>query len=910
MNKSILLCFLLLILILRFPMLVEGKNSVQIVNLRTEYKSNPIGIGITTPRLSWEIISSERNVCQTVWEIRAAASEKDLKAGRNLLWDSKKVNSDKSIQIPYKGVPLKSRDKVFWQVRITTNKGETVWSKVASFEVGFLGASDWKASWIQPDIAEDISISSPSPYLRKEFHLKTNIARARIYASAQGVYSLRLNGKEVSSDLFAPGWTSYPNRIQYQVYDVSELLKPGDNALGIILGDGWYRGHIHAKRNQYGDKLSAILQLEVTYTDGSRETITTDENWRSNTGPILKSDFYHGEMYDARLELTGWDNPGYSDTGWKGVTKKEDTTLLVASETEPVRITETVHPIRKIVTPKGETVIDFGQNITGWVTFALKGKAGEHIRLQFAETLDKKGNFFRGNLRKARAEDEYIFKGDGVERYEPHFTFHGFRYMKIEEYSGELHPEDFTAKVIHSDLTFDGRFSCSDSLVNQLFSNICWSMRDNFLDIPIDCPQRDERLGWTADAQIFAPTACYLADVASFYSKWMKDLAVEQSSDGNVQDVVPNVRRGNGASGWGDAATVIPWVMYKVYDDKMILETQYESMRSWVDYLNAQTKGSYIYSGGRYGDWLAFSSDQSDYSGAFTDKDFVGTAYFAYSTLLLVNAAKVLDKENDIQRYSTLFDKIKQAFFKEFVTPNGRLSSNTQTAYVLALSFELLPENMREDAAKRLAEDVRKFGHITTGFLGTPQICNVLSEYGYNEEAYDLLFRKKYPSWLYPVTMGATTIWESWDAILPDGSFNKGSLNHFAYGAIGDWLFSRVAGICQADSSTGYKKITIKPHLSGKLSFAKADYHSMHGLISSSWKRTENGFELDVSIPANTSAQVYLPTTDISLIREGGRTLDTMKDIRITTTKDGWSILDIGSGNYSFIKIHETIKEK
>ena len=890
---------LLSLLFLLFPFFLQAQSAIQIANIRTEYKSKPMGISTLQPRFSWEIVSSERDVRQTAWHIRAAASEDDLKTGQNLLWDTQMFYSDRSIQNKYEGAPLKSREKVYWQVKATTNKGETAWSDVATFEIGLLSSSDWTASWIQPDIEENTSVSPPAQYLRKEFRLKPDVKQARIYASAQGVYLLRLNGENLSDELFAPGWTSYNNRIQYQIYDVSNLLKTGDNALGIILGDGWFRGNMHARRNHYGDKLSAILQLEVVYADDSKEIIVTYGSWKSNTGAILKSDIYNGETYDARKELTGWDKSGYSDAQWKGVVEKNvDKELLIASESVPVRIVQTVHPIRKIITPKNETVIDFGQNLTGWVEFSLQGKEGERIKLHFAETLDSEGNFFRENLRRALAVDEYVFKGEGIETYEPHFTFHGFRYMKIEEYSGEARLQDFTAKVIHSDITFTGHFSCSDSLVNQLFSNIQWSMRGNFFDIPIDCPQRDERLGWTADAQVFAPTACYLADVATFFSKWMKDLAAEQTPDGNVHDVVPNVRRGNGASGWGDAATVIPWILYQAYDDAVVLETQYESMKAWVEYLKSQSKDTYIYHGGRYGDWLSFSSDRSDYPGATTDKDLVGTAYFARSTQLVINAARVLGKKEDQEKYSELFNKIKDAFQKEFVTPNGRLASNTQTAYVLALSFDLLPENMHKNAAQRLANDVQNFGHITTGFLGTPEICNVLSQYGYDDLAFMLLFRKQYPSWLYPVTMGATTIWESWDAILPNGTIKDASLNHFMFGSIGDWLFSRVAGIRQEEGSTGYKRIVIKPHLTKDLSFARAEYHSIHGKISSHWETSGDRFTLKVSIPANTTATVYVPTTNMAQITESvEKTADGIKFLRIEGV---YAVYEAGSGNYGF----------
>lgn len=883
-----------------------GKDVV-LVNLTAEYKTNPLGVAVERPRLSWELSAAGRAVFQTAYQVRAAASEKDLKSGKNLLWDSKKTESDQSVHVPYQGKSPESRDKVYWQVKVWTNKGESGWSPVSSFEMGLLRPSDWTASWIQADIPEDINVSPPSPYLRKEFKVRPGVKNARIYASSQGLYQLRLNGQKVSDELFTPGWTSYSKRIQYQAYDISHLLNQGNNAVGIVLGDGWFRSFMGwgRERNLFGEKLTAILQLEIDYADGSRETVVTDDSWRSSTGPILKSDIYNGETYDARLELGGWDKAGFADDQWRGVlTRDIDKQLLVASESVPVRIVKTLQPISKIITPKNELVFDFGQNFVGWVEFALRGKKGDKIKLNFAEVLDKEGNFYTANLRSALAQDDYIFKGEGIERYEPHFTFHGFRYMKVEGYDGEIALNDLVGKVICSDVPTIGNFACSDSLINRLQQNIQWGLWGNFLDIPTDCPQRDERLGWTGDIQAFAPTACFNVGAATFLSKWLKDLAADQSDNGSVPHVVPETNTGYGSSGWADAAVIVPWEVYVAYGDTKILEVQYPSMKAWVDYLK-QDANDYLVNSRRhhYGDWLAFATTNSDYPGATTDKDLIATAFFAYSSHLLSKTAEILGKEADAKEYRQLFENVKKAFRKEYMTATGRLSSNTQTAYVLALAFDLAPDEQKEVLARRLANDVRSFGHITTGFLGTPMISSVLSRNGYDDVAYMLLFRQKYPSWLYPVTMGATTIWERWDGIKPDGSFQTtgmNSFNHYAYGAIGNWLYSRVAGIRQEPGSAGYKKIIIDPVTDNRLQFAEAAHHSVYGQIVSRWEVNNGRFHLKVVIPANTTAKIYLPAKDADSITEGGKSIDRVKEISVQGTVDGKTVLAIGSGEYNF----------
>ncbi len=898
----------LLLFCLSLVLVLDASAQVSVVNPRTDYRTNPLGIGNPNPRLSWEIVSSQRNSLQTAYQIRAAYSEKDVKAGKNLAWNTEKVISDQSIQVKYAGEALQSGKRIYWQVKVWDNKGKSsAWSAPAFFEPGLLKTSDWKASFIQADIPEDIKQSSPSPMLRKEFSLKKKVKTARIYATAHGLYSLSLNGAKVSDDIFTPGWTSYNKRLQYQVYDVTTQLQSGANAIGVILGDGWYRGYLvwQGNRNVYGEKLAALVQLEIVYEDGSIETITSDNSWKSSTGPILASDIYDGETYDARLVKKNWDKPGFDDSGWnKVIIKNADKNVLVASESVPVKAVKTLKPIKKFTTPEGDLVFDMGQNMVGWINFKLKGNKGDRIKLNFAEVLDKNGNFYTRNLRAAKCEDVYIFSGEGVEEYEPNFTFHGFRYVKISEYKGNINIDELIGKVIYSDMPTTGSFACSDSLVNQLQQNILWGLWGNFLDVPTDCPQRDERLGWTGDAQAFAPTACFNVDAATFFTKWLKDVAVDQREDGSIPHVVPDMKIGYGATGWADAATIVPWDVYKAYGDLQVLENQYNSMKSWVEYIKSKAGNTYLFKfGDHFGDWLAFATTRSDYPGATTDKDLLATAFFANSAKILEKTAIVLGKNQEATDYARLYDNICKAFQSEYITPNGRLSSNTQTAYVVALAFGVIPENLRVVAAKRLADDVRSFGHITTGFLGTPMICDVLTDYGYTDLAYMLLMRKDYPSWLYPVTKGATTIWERWDGIKPDGSFQDegmNSYNHYAYGAVGNWLYTRVAGIKNTPESAGYKKILIDPYPSKGLSNAQASLKSVRGEIMSGWQ-TENGtMTLKVKIPANAIAEIHIPAKNAETVTENGKPLNQVKDIEVKGVSNGKLIVNVGSGEYSF----------
>ena len=884
-----------------------------VTTLRVEYKENPVGIDARQPRLSWQIQSARRGTLQSAYQIQVAAGTADLQLGRKLIWDSGTVKSAESIQRVYEGPRLRSAQRYFWRVRMWDDRGEvSAWSSPAYFEMGLLQPSDWEASWIEPDVTEDKSAPQPSPLLRKTFQTKGAIKEARVYVTSHGLYEMSLHGQRVSDELFTPGWTSYNKRLQYQTYDVTNLLRRGQNAIGVTLGNGWYRGNIgfSGRRSFYGDRLALLMQLRIDYADGRHEIVGTDQNWKSSTGPILMSEIYHGETYDARLEKTGWTSSDYDDKDWAGVkvaAYRKD--LLIAPAGPPVRRIEELKPVRIIKTPAGETVADLGQNMVGWVRLKCQGNAGTTITLQHGETLDKNGNFYTANLRGAKQTVKYTLKGGGLETFEPHFTFQGFRYVSVEGYPGELTADSLTGIVIHSDMERAGEFETSSPLINQLQHNIVWGQKGNFLDVPTDCPQRDERLGWTGDAQVFARTAIFNMNTAGFYTKWLKDMAADQLDSGSVPYVIPDVLSttrtpSGGAAGWADAAVIIPWTMYLTYADKRVLVEQYDSMAKWIEYMRRRAGDDYIWDGDfHFGDWLAFATTRPDYPGATTSKDFIATAFYAHSADLMSQIAHILGKENDATQYADLFARIRNAFQKEFVTEHGRVGEDTQTAYVLALEFDLLPEMLRTVAAERLARDVRTRGHLTTGFLGTPYLCHVLSRYGYLKEAYFLLNRDQYPSWLYPVKQGATTIWERWDGQKPDGSFQDvgmNSFNHYAYGAIGDWMYRVVAGLEVDRQAPGYKHILIQPQPGGGLTRARASHLTEYGRVTSAWELKEGRIELTIEIPANTRATVRLPNATTGDVTENGKVLTADEGIS-SIARDGSSVVvSLGSGRYVF----------
>ena len=840
-----------------------GASAVRVAEVRFEHHLEALGIGEAAPRLSWRVETAVAGWRQTAYEVEVR--------GRHWSRDTRRVEGDESVLVPWPFDPLASRGRVEVRVRVWDGEGsESDWSDWHSVELGLLGRHDWSARFITPDWSEDASRPQPSPLLRREFAVRGPVTRARLYLTAHGVYEAELNGQVVGDHVLAPGWTTYDHRLRYQTLDVTGLLREGPNALGATLGDGWYRGRLAfggGRRCVYGEHLALLAQLEIAYADGTTDVVVTDESWRAARGPILASELYDGEIYDARLEKQGWSSPGYNEADWTGVRLiGRDLASVVAPNGPPVRRTQLVAPVAITTSPSGETLVDFGQNLVGRLRIAVSGEAGQKVTLRHAEVLER-GELATRPLRNAKATDEYTLKGGGTETWEPRFTFHGFRYAEVSGWPGDLRPDDLRAVVCHSDLERTGWFECSDALLNQLHENAVWSMRGNFLDVPTDCPQRDERLGWTGDLQVFSPTASFLYDVAGFLTSWLADLAAEQE-DGAVPFVVPNVlgRPPIPATAWGDAAAVVPWVLYQRFGDKGILSRQLESMRGWVDRLTREAGERRLWDQGfQFGDWLDPSAPPDQPDAAKTDPHLIATAYLAHSADLVAKAAHVLGEAGLSSQYQRLAAEVRAAFVREYVTAAGRLMSDAQTAYAVAIQFALLPdEAQRRRAGERLAELVRTSEYrIGSGFVGTSLILDALCAVGEVDVAYRLLTQRECPSWLYPVTMGATTIWERWDSMLPDGSVNPGemtSFNHYAFGAVADWLHRRVAGL--APSEPGYRKLEVRPYVGGGITWARARHVTPYGLAECAWKVIGGRVEVEVTVPPNASAVVTLPLSD------------------------------------------------
>ena len=687
-----------------------------------------------------------------------------------------------------------------------------------------------------------------SPVFCKNFSLHGEVRTATLQITARGLYEAHINGRRVGDAYFTPGWTDYRHRIQVQTYDVKDMLAR-ENEIRVFLGKGWYCSSI--SRGVYepaGGPRSIIAALTVTYEDGTQETVATDESWCYENTAILYSDIYHGEIFDATAPA------GQPQQAVVAEACRHD--VLIPQEGELVKQTEVIPAVSIFTTPKGERVIDFGQEVTGYVCFRTVGKAGERIVLDHAEVLDKDGNFYNENYRKARSQVTYIANGkDGF--FHPVFSFQGFRYVRLTEYpTDELYVGDFSAIVLHSAMQRTGRFACSDPLVNRLYQNVIWGQRGNFLDVPTDCPQRDERLGWTGDAQVFCRTAAYNYRVDSFFRKWLHDLASGQLENGAVTWIVPALDRNAGAFAWGDAATVCPWEIYRAYGDTRILAEQFDSMKAWCDYVYNKGDGPAAWGGEKqFGDWLGLDAEEGSYRGA-TDELLLGTAFLAYACDLVIKAGRVLGE--DVTVYEARKEEVKAAFMRAFVKEDGMLKCDTQTAYVIALQFDMVDD--KAAYAAHLAKLVRENGNkLKTGFIGTAYIMDTLSDNGYADVAYSLLLQKEFPSWLYSVRKGATTIWEHWDGLKPDGSMwssDMNSFNHYAYGAVAAWLYGTVAGIRPDEGQPGYRHIHIKPMPDARLEWAEAELDTAHGTVKSGWHKEKDGYRITVTVPTGSTADI------------------------------------------------------
>lgn len=834
-----------------------------------DYVTQPIGL-TTMPQIGWVIEGNGRNEMQKTYYLQIA---KNVHFS-NIVFDSKEVESNQSAHIQPSGFELESMTKYFVRVKVTMEDGqESSWSQTSYF-VTALCKNEWSGAFISADSDEDAENSKGS-YVRKEFSLKGEVAEAYIVSTALGIYELYINGARVGKDELTPGFTSYKKHLLYQTYEVTDLVKKGNNAIGAMLGAGWYKGRFGFlnRYNTYGDKSAFLGELVVKYQDGSTEHIVTDESWKSNDSPVVFAEIYDGETYDASKEIKRWNQSGLEDSSWRSVNiVPYDMSVVESQPCAKVKEIEPVLAKRIFKTPEGDTVVDFGQNLTGWIHVKAKGKAGDRICLSCFEILDKDGNVYLDNLRGAKQQLLYIFDEEKEVEYYPSFTFQGFQFSIIKEYPGEPKLEDFIAYAVHSDMGDTGTFECSNPEINQLQHNILWGMKGNFVDVPTDCPQRNERLGWTGDAQIFCRTASYLMNTYNFYKKWLRDVEVDQTPEGGVAHVVPDVLTGHAendwllsqgthsAAAWADAAVIMPWVLYQTYGDKAILEKQFHSMKGWVEFMRTHAN-DYIWNYKlQFGDWVALDAEEGSYFGA-TPNDLTCTAYFAYTTGLFANICKVLGKKEEEQFYTELQQKIVAKYQETFFNSDGTLTAQTQTAHIVSLYFNLTPEKFKPVVAeglKRLLE--KENGHLVTGFVGTPYFCHALSENGYTKEAYELLLKDDFPSWLYQVKMGATTIWEHWDGLKPDGTMwspDMNSFNHYAYGAIGEWLYRVCAGIEIDDEKPGYKHIIFQPHLGGDFTYAEGVFDSIYGKIKSRWSVGGDLVTLEYDIPVNTTAVIY-----------------------------------------------------
>ncbi len=835
--------------------------------LRCEYLKNPLGLCCKKPRFSWILESDRTNIMQTGVRIQVSEDERF----ERIHWDSGERSSEESVYTQYDGPELIGRCKYYWRVRVTGSTGDASgWSKTAWFEMA-PDTADLRAQWIAPD---DSPVDARVKLLKKSFLITEPVKNARLYASSLGTYFAQINGHRVGDRLFAPGWTSYESRLLYQTYDVTDLLVEGENTLIVWIANGWYKGEL-AFRNepcQYGSQRAFWGQLHLANERKKDQVIISDNSWQWAESPLLFAEWYHGEIYDARLE---------HPTDWKPVTVlNRGLSGLIPDDGIPVRRQETFITERIITTPAGERVLDFGQNIVGFVRFDVCGRTGDRVILSHAEALDAQGNFYTENLRAARQRVEYICHG-GEQTYEPLFTTQGFRYVRIDEYPGDIDPRSFTAVSVYSDMRPIGTFSCSHELINRLAKNIIWGMRGNFIDIPTDCPQRDERLGWTCDAQTFCMTACHLYDTRPFFRKWLRDLATDQRADGGVPYVAPDILQdqtdkfplgAHSSSAWGDAATIIPWTLYLSYGDLTLLGEHYPMMKAWVEYIRVRANGNLWDSGEHYGDWVALDAEEGSYTGA-TPKVLIATAFYAHSTQLLSHAAKTLGYTSDAKDYSDLFDAIKAAYLRAHFTQGGTLTVRTQTAHALSLAFGLVPEHCVKKTANALAGLIREAGgHMTTGFVGTPFLLHALSQNGESDTAYMLLTREEYPSWLYQVLQGATTMWEHIDGIKPDGSMwspEMNSFNHYAYGSIGSFLYQEVAGVKADPERPGYKHVWITPCPQKGFSYAQASLHTPYGTLRVKWEAVDGKLNLIAFVPHNSTATIRWPDGTIKNVGSG-----------------------------------------
>ena len=880
---------------------------------------NPIGFYDATPTLSWQLPADGSVKAQTAYHIVAATSAKRL-AGKADLWDSGKVESEQSVWIPYAGRTLTSGQSVHWQVKFWDETGRaSAWSAPSSFELGLLENSDWKGAWIRmsekKSILENAAFNLTTgelvgargkvkagkfvpEYFRRQFMLRDGVRSARLHVTAKGLYEVYLNGSKVGQDFLAPGWTPYHTRIETLTYDVTDMLQQGENAVGAIVGEGWYAGPMMQKKFVYpAARPMLLIQLEMTLTDGSKALIITDDRWKaSNTGPIRYSSLYHGEVYDANREMSGWNQVGFDDAAWAAVIQEDvqPEPLLVPKRHHPVRATEELATVTVTEPEPGRFVFDLGQNMVGWPRLMIPVEKDRQVTVRFAEMLNKNGTLYTANYRAAHSTAYYTPAKTGTTRWHPTFTFFGYRYVELSGLPEGCKPQAdwVTGVVLHSAFSPSGRFTSSHGLLNQLQQNITWGQRGNYLDIPTDCPQRDERLGWTGDAQVFGPTSLFNYDVHAFWMSWLQSVREDQKANGLVCHVVPDTGCGQGSPGWGDVAVVSPWDVYVRTGDRGVLEENYVMMKKWTAAYEREAKNFVVNRKG-YGDWLVPYGKQ-------TGHDYISTAYFGRCAGIMHQAATVLGEREDATRYAKLQADIRTAVSSKFFDATGKLHKETQTGYLMFLGYDLIEPGLRDRAVENLVKLIDQAGgHLGTGFLGTPLLALVLTEEGHVDLAYQVVFKESYPSWFYSIHQGATTMWERWNSYSHDKGFGNASMNsfnHYAYGAVGQWMYEHVAGLAPDPTNPGYKHFYIRPLPGGPLTSADAELDTLYGKAASGWDRTDKGLVVRAKVPPNTTATFVVPVTGNRppVVTQSGKAV-ALKQM------NGETVCDLEPGPYEFL---------
>ncbi len=758
----------------------------------------------------------------------------------------------------------------------------------------------------------------PATMLRKEFDAAQPIQRAVVSVTGLGLYELRINGQKVGDRILAPEWTRYSRRIQYQSYDVTDLLGSGKNAVGAQLGGGWWTGPLMAKPAMKDPRFCLLMRLDIELADGSKQTVVTDPSWQATTdGPIRRAGIYFGETYDATKEIDGWDQPGFADAGWRPAEvlpypEEAEKAILVAQSNEPIRVVKELRPVKMTEPKPGVYVFDMGQNMVGWCRLKADAPAGTKITVRHAEMLNDDGTIYTDNLRGADQVNEYTWGGGEAER-EPHFTYHGFRYVEVTGLPGRPGVDAILGRVFHSAAPEAGSFSCSNELINQIMHCVEWVQRGNMHSVPTDCPQRTEREGWLGDIQAFSQTAFFQRDMAGFFTKWVTDIRESQADDGRYPDVAPHVANPNesfsGVPAWGDAGTIVPWRMYLNYADRRMVEQHFESARRWVEFIRNNNPNLLWQKnrGNDYNDWL--NGDTLVLEGyprgiSAIPNEIFATAFFAHSTEIVAKMAGVLERKEEAAEYGKLFDDIKAAFNQAYVLPDGRIQGDTQSGYALALHFNLLEEALRPKATEHLVEGIRKFmDHPSTGIQTTHRMMLELSRNGRHDEAGRLINLRTVPSWGYMVEMGATTIWERWDGYVKGRGFQDPGMNcfnHWAFGSVGEWVWRELAGINPDEEQPGYKHFVIRPRPGAGLEWVKARYDSIHGVIGSEWKMADGQFQLDVTVPANTTATVYVPAESAEMVTEGGRPAGEAEGVKFARMDGEMAVFEVASGRYSF----------